>query len=269
LFGGIELVNAGNEIRHFNSTFLFAADGSLTGVYRKHVLVPFGEVYPFGPFFPRLKEYIFSTTDAAELTPGKRFTIFKAMKNNEEHHKETQPGFNEGEEHPEKEQSDFSEGEEHPEKEQSDFSEGEKFKFGVLTCFESGYPNIAREYARNNVHFIVNVTNDYWSLSSVAMFQHAAIAIFRAIETKRPVLRISNGGYSCYINEFGKYSSTVPVFRQGLMTVIIRLLDNPGQTIYTRFGDWLVPASIVIFLFCTGYILLQEYRQPGKKNRKV
>lgn len=222
LFGGIELVKINNEIKRFNTTFLFGKDGSLTGLYRKQVLVPFGEFYPFGTLFPGLKEYILSTTDAAELTPGTRSEIFKVKnKNNKE------------------------------------------LTFGVLTCFESGYAGIAREYARKNVHFLVNVTNDYWSLSSIAVYQHAVIAVFRAIETKKPVLRISNGGYSCFINEFGKYSSTIPVFKKGLMTVIIRLLANPGQTVYTKFGDWLVPACLVVFFICIGFIFLKGYRKPA------
>lgn len=205
LFGGIELKKQNKQIDKYNTTFLFSKTGDLTGLYRKQILVPFGEFYPFGNFLPGLKKYIAETTDAAELIPGNKTTIFDV--------------FN---------------------------KEDENLTFGVLTCFESGFGSLSRKYARKEVDFLVNVTNDYWSLSSIAMVQHAVMSVFRAIETRKPVLRISNGGFSCYVNQFGQYSSTIPIFRKGLMTAQLRLLSTRGKTIYTLLGDWFVLVCLVI-----------------------
>ncbi|MBN2533407.1 MAG: apolipoprotein N-acyltransferase [Spirochaetales bacterium] len=228
LFGCIELTKDETGIKRYNSAFLFSKDGSLAGRYRKQVLVPFGEFYPFGPLFPWLRKYILSTTDAAELEPGREASLFH-MTN----------------------------------------KKGEILSFGVLICFESAYADISRKYALQNADFIVNITNDYWSLSSIAMYQHAIIAVFRAIETRKPMLRISNGGFSCYINEFGKYASSIPIFKSGLMTGIVRTLQNQGKTLYTLLGDWLVIASIFACLFIMGYLFIKEhYHSFGKRNKK-
>ena len=220
LFGGIELKQQNKQIEKYNTTFLFSKTGDLSGLYRKQVLVPFGEFYPFGNFLPGLKTYISETTDAAELMPGHNQTVFSVRNR-----------------------------------------KNENLTFGVLTCFESGFGSLARRYAQKDVDFLVNVTNDYWSLSSIAMVQHAVMSVFRAIETRRPVLRISNGGFSCYVDEIGKYSSTIPLFRKGLMTARLRLLATPGRTAYTLLGDWFVLLCLLIVL---SYPLILVLRKAGK-----
>ncbi len=121
---------------------------------------------------------------------------------------------------------------------------GDSLRFGVLICFESGFPSLARAYTRQGADFLVNASNDYWSLSSAAMVQHAVMSVFRAIETRRPVLRISNGGFSCYVDERGKYASRIPMFRAGVMTSQLYLLRDRPTTLYVRLGDWVVLLSL-------------------------
>ena len=219
LFGSIELKQQNKKIDKYNTTFLFSKTGDLSGLYRKQVLMPFGEFYPFGSFLPGLKKYISETTDAADLIPGHNQTIFNIQNR-----------------------------------------KNETLTFGVLTCFESGFGGLARRYAQKDVDFLVNVTNDYWSLSSIAMVQHAVMSVFRAIETRRPVLRISNGGFSCYVDEIGKYSSTLPLFRKGLMTAPIRLLATGSRTLYTLLGDWFVLLHLMIVLSHPVILVFKENR---------
>ena len=57
-----------------------------------------------------------------------------------------------------------------------DFKSGEKvapLRFpeaaaGVLICFESIFPELARAMTKNGAEFLVNLTNDAWSKSDVA-----------------------------------------------------------------------------------------------------
>ena len=62
-------------------------------------------------------------------------------------------------------------------------------RFGVLICFESGFPELAGEYVRSGADFLVNATNDYWSGSPIAMYQHAVFSVFRR-SSEVPIYRI-------------------------------------------------------------------------------
>lgn len=70
LFGALGSRTYGEEIRHYNMAYLFSRSGDLTGAYRKRVLVPFGEYYPFGRLFPRLRQDLLETSGARYLDPG-------------------------------------------------------------------------------------------------------------------------------------------------------------------------------------------------------
>ena len=47
------------------------------------------------------------------------------------------------------------------------------------------------------------MTNDAWYGEGAAAYQHAAHSVLRAVETRRPVLRCGNAGWSGWIDEFG------------------------------------------------------------------
>lgn len=206
VFGALEAEKE-KTTQIYNTMFQFDNKGDLTGFYRKQKLVPFGETYPFGNLFPKLRQYILNTTDSALLARGNESLTF-----------------------------DFS------------TRENKKLKYGVLTCFESTSANITANYVKQNVDFIINATNDLWSYSKAAMTQHAVISIFRAIESRKPLLRISNGGFSCYINPFGKYYSTLPLFEKGMMVSYLKPLINKNRTIYSIWGDWIIILSVILLL---------------------
>ena len=51
--------------------------------------------------------------------------------------------------------------------------------------------------------FLLNLTNDGWFGESAQQFQHAAHSVFRAVENRRPVIRCTNNGLTCYVDEAG------------------------------------------------------------------
>lgn len=142
---------------------------------------------------------------------------------------------------------------------------GTSSRFGVLICFEGAFGKYAREYVFNGADFLVNATNDYWPLSTEAMYQHALMSVFRAIETRTPVLRISNGGFSCYVDEKGCYSSSLPVNTSGMMTSRLVKLVDPPVTPYVRFGDWF---SVTCLVFSSVLLLLGVAGYPRRKGSR-
>ena len=67
--------------------------------------------------------------------------------------------------------------------------------------------------------------------------QHLANAVFRAIETNRPVLRVTNVGITAYITENGTVLDPLPVYQEGTRVWTVSKSDG-SQTFYVKYGDW-------------------------------
>jgi apolipoprotein N-acyltransferase len=116
---------------------------------------------------------------------------------------------------------------------------------GVLICFESIFPELGRELTENGATLLVNLTNDAWYGMSSAPFQHFSMAVFRAVENRRPVIRAANTGISAFILPNGKILEQSDLFKEALLTREIPLPD-PGLTLYTRWGDFFAIALTII-----------------------
>ena len=93
---------------------------------------------------------------------------------------------------------------------------GEVYGVGPLICYEDIFPRLARETVRAGADLLVVQTNNGWFGQGGAAYQHAAHSVLRAVETRRPVLRVGNAGWSGWIDEFGNVRAVVQrVARQG------------------------------------------------------
>ncbi len=119
-------------------------------------------------------------------------------------------------------------------------------KVSVLICFEDAFPHLAREYVQDDTDFLVNLTNDGWFGEGAAQWQHAANAVFRAVENDVPLVRCTNNGLTCWIDRCGGmheiyFGDTQDIYGTGFKTAKIPLL-SPGEkrasTFYNRHGDW-------------------------------
>ena len=81
---------------------------------------------------------------------------------------------------------------------------------GVMICFESHFGQLSREYVRKGADVIIEMTNDGYLGPTPVLRQHLANAVFRAVETNRPVLRVTNVGITAYINERGQVLDMLP-----------------------------------------------------------
>jgi apolipoprotein N-acyltransferase len=57
---------------------------------------------------------------------------------------------------------------------------------------------------RDGAEVLVNVTNDAWFGATAGRRQHLVHAVFRAVETRRPIARAANLGYSALIDPAGR-----------------------------------------------------------------
>jgi apolipoprotein N-acyltransferase len=108
---------------------------------------------------------------------------------------------------------------------------------GPLICYEDLMPDLARKLvSETRANILVNLTNDAWYGHSVGPWEHLRLAQFRAIETRRSLLRVTNTGVTSLVNAKGKLVQSLPLFKPAVMVSQVEILN--GETVYVRFGDW-------------------------------
>ena len=114
---------------------------------------------------------------------------------------------------------------------------------GMLICYESIFPGLARAMVQNGAHLLVNITNDAWFGRTSAAFQHFSMAVFRAVENRRYLARAANTGISGFIDPCGRIVSPTALFQEAVVNQEVSLLKEPS--FYSRWGEW--PLGVVVF----------------------
>jgi apolipoprotein N-acyltransferase len=107
--------------------------------------------------------------------------------------------------------------------------------FSALICYESIFPRLARRFVAGGAELLVNVTNDVWYGRSSMPFQHASMAVMRAVENRRSVARSANSGVSMLIDPYGRVMGRTAIFEEGFL--VDRLPVVSDRTFYTTYGD--------------------------------
>jgi apolipoprotein N-acyltransferase len=143
----------------------------------------------------------------------------------------------------------------------------DRLPVGVLICYEDIFPGLARESTQSGAEVLAVLTNNGWFGEGSAAYQHAAHSVLRAVENRRPVLRVGNGGWSGWIDEYGKARSvlidgTGSIYFRGAQTVTLTRDAHWHQRLsfYTRHGDWFVIVCAVLVI--AGYYLVLMLKPP-------
>ena len=113
--------------------------------------------------------------------------------------------------------------------------------FGVLICYESSYPDVARGFRLAGADILVNLTNDAWYgretwyAKTAALWQHPAHLVMRAIENRVGIARSANTGISLFVDPVGHVYEETPLFSAEVRTATVFTSDT--LTLYTRWGD--------------------------------
>lgn len=126
---------------------------------------------------------------------------------------------------------------------------------GAFICYESAFPEIAREMTRSGAQMLINISNDAYLGATPVMRQHLANAVFRAVENRREVLRVTNTGISARINSRGRILDETQSFQPAVKTWTITG-SSDDKTFYTRYGDLFVALP----LFLTFVVLAKTIR---------
>jgi apolipoprotein N-acyltransferase len=121
------------------------------------------------------------------------------------------------------------------------------FAYGVAICFDSVFSSHIKNLVKKGAQFIVIITNDGWFGHTSGPYQHAQIAVLRAIESGRWIARCANTGISSVIDPCGRIQIYSHFGREQTLHHPVGIRDS--QTAFNRFGHRL-PLFILLLSVC-------------------
>lgn len=83
---------------------------------------------------------------------------------------------------------------------------------GLLICYEAIFPELAQARVESGANVLVNISNDAWFGRSSAPLQHLHMAVLRAVEQNRAIIRSTNTGVSVVIGPDGSLKAPSELF---------------------------------------------------------
>lgn len=121
-----------------------------------------------------------------------------------------------------------------------------EMRIGVLICYESIFPALARDRVRRGANVLVSITNDSWAGRSASPRQHFAMSIFRAIETRRTLCAAALTGVTGIVAPNGQATYS----EENCPAIATDLIDlREGLTPYARWGDWFPYLCFVLVVY--------------------
>jgi apolipoprotein N-acyltransferase len=117
----------------------------------------------------------------------------------------------------------------------------EVVKPAIVVCFESLFPFHIRHLVGNPLtsthiaNLIVIITNDSWFGNTLAPYHHARIAVLRAVEMRRAVVRGAGTGISLVVAPTGKVVQASKLGDRCVLTASVPLMERSSG--YQIWGD--------------------------------
>jgi apolipoprotein N-acyltransferase len=147
------------------------------------------------------------------------------------------------------------------------------WRFGVVICWESWFPNLFRRFVKDGAKFMINLINEAPYGNTLPSRQTMFMSVFRAVENRVSLLRCANTGITALIDPFGRIKGKVKdgkgedILATGILTVSVP--EGMGPTFYTRHGDIFALACVMVTVLCMVTALLPVRLRMSLKILKV
>lgn len=140
--------------------------------------------------------------------------------------------------------------------------------FSTPICFEDTFGALNASFVRNGADMLLNLSNDYWSRSVQAEEQHFQLAVFRAVENRRPLLRSTNSGITALVLPSGEIVNRLEPFTAAWGVYTLPIGQKKGLTFYTRHPDLFGKAFTALSLYSVLYAVIREIYERRKKKKE-
>ncbi|MCB9521260.1 MAG: apolipoprotein N-acyltransferase [Myxococcales bacterium] len=123
--------------------------------------------------------------------------------------------------------------------------DGDSVRLGILVCYEDIMAGFGRAIHAGRPEVLVNLTNDAWFLDTAEPELHLALATFRTIEQRVPLVRSTNTGISAFVDAAGRIVSRTPTYEEATLVWDVPRMPA-ASTPFMRFGPWLTWLALAI-----------------------
>lgn len=136
-----------------------------------------------------------------------------------------------------------------PGKEQQPLRDG-RLALGVLICYEAIFPELAQQRVEAGANLLINISNDAWFGDSPAPRQHLDLAVLRAVEQGRAIIRSTNTGISAAIDPRGRIMAQGGLFTTLTLPCPETPLVSETTWFHRHFAlvTWGMPVLLAILL---------------------
>lgn len=135
---------------------------------------------------------------------------------------------------------------------------------GLLVCNEALFPEVAGRRVANGASYLLSPSNDSWIPSADWADRMFAFSAFRAVEQRRPVVRVSTSGPSGVVDAWGRTLVKSEPFSQ---RVVLARVPPPGPTsLYSRVGDAFAFACVLAVAVAT---LATRFGAGGRRRSQT
>jgi apolipoprotein N-acyltransferase len=146
------------------------------------------------------------------------------------------------------------------------------WKIGASVCFDITFPSSTNRAVRNGADAIVNLSNYGWFKDSAELDLARVQTIFRAIETRRGVVAVCNGGISSFVDPLGRAEDIVKPDPDGFPrrklvegTLARPLATSRTRTLFVAWGEWAGAAATFFALLFAGFSIFGRARPSLRK----
>lgn len=128
-----------------------------------------------------------------------------------------------------------------------------KAVIGAQICYEGLFDEFSTSLQTKGAQVFVNVTNDSWFGYPFEPFQHMYMTLARAVENRRPLIRVTNTGISTVILHDGQVLDFSPRNKEWYKVYDVPFHSTPPRTFYVNLaGRWPWILLFLIGLFIVG-----------------
>jgi hypothetical protein len=121
-----------------------------------------------------------------------------------------------------------------------------------MICYEDIFPSFGRRLTKKHPNLLINITNDAWFGRTSEPYEHLALAVYRAVESRVDLVRAVNTGVSAFVDSTGRVNKKLdsvdpdetPSAPPAMLLDTVALTEP--FTLYASLGEWFGALCLLI-----------------------